>query len=126
MRVLEKELAALDQDIDTAVRGSPAWRAKEDLLASVPGVGTITARTLIAELPELGTLDRRQIAALAGVAPSPASPDNGGARAFIAGGRASVRAALFMRPMAAVRYNPVHPRLPPSAHRQPASPRWSP
>ncbi len=59
MRVLEKELAALDQDIDDTVRGSPAWREKEDLLASVPSVGDITARTLIAELPELGTLDRR-------------------------------------------------------------------
>ena len=69
VRVLEKELAALDQDIDTTVRGTPAWRVKEDLLASVIGIGTITARALIADLPELGTLNRRQIAALVGVAP---------------------------------------------------------
>ena len=69
VRVLEKELAALDADIDATVRGSPAWRDKEDLLASVSGIGDVTARTLIADLPELGTLDRRQIAALVGVAP---------------------------------------------------------
>ena len=67
--VLEKELVAINQDIDTLVRGSPVWRDKEDLLASVPGVGRTTARTLLAELPELGTLDRRRIASLAGLAP---------------------------------------------------------
>jgi transposase len=69
IKVLEKELASLDTDIDSAVRGSPAWRDKEDLLVSVPGVGPIIARTLMAELPELGQLDRKQIAALAGLAP---------------------------------------------------------
>jgi len=62
---LEKELAEIDAEIDASVRGSPAWREKEDLLASVPGVGPITARTLIAELPELGTLDGKRIASLA-------------------------------------------------------------
>ena len=66
---LEKELAAVDADIDTDVRASPGWREKEDLLASVPGVVPVTARTLIAELPELGSLDRRKLAALVGVAP---------------------------------------------------------
>jgi transposase len=66
---LERELGELDGGIDEAVRGSPAWRAKEELLVSVPGVGPVIARTLLAELPELGTLDRRQIAALAGLAP---------------------------------------------------------
>ena len=66
---LEKELAELDREIDDNVRGSPVWREKEDLLASVPGVGSIAARTLIAQLPELGTLDRKQIASLAGLAP---------------------------------------------------------
>lgn len=69
MTALEDELRALDADIDKTVRGTPAWREHEDLLASVPGVGKIVARTLLAELPELGTLDRRQIAALAGLAP---------------------------------------------------------
>ncbi len=68
-KAMEKELAELDGEIDDRVRGSPVWAEKEDLLASVPGVGPIVARTLIAELPELGTLDRRQIAALVGLAP---------------------------------------------------------
>jgi len=106
VRVLEKELAALDLDIDTTVRGSPAWRAKEDLLASVVGVGDITARTLIADLPELGTLDRRQIAALVGVAPFTRQSGQWRGKSFIAGGRSSVRAALFLATMAAVRHNP--------------------
>jgi transposase len=68
---LQKELSALEADLDDAVRGTPAWRVAEDLLASVPGIGKISARMLIAELPELGTLDRRKIAALVGVAPIP-------------------------------------------------------
>jgi transposase len=66
---LEKELAEVDADIDEGVRASPAWRDTEDLLTSVPGIGPVTARTLIAELPELGRLDRRKLAALVGVAP---------------------------------------------------------
>jgi transposase len=107
VRVLEKELAALDQDIDTTVRGSPAWRAKEDLLASVTGVGDITARTLIADLPELGTLDRRKIAALVGVAPFTRQSGQWRGKSFIAGGRPTVRAALFVATMAAVRHNPI-------------------
>ena len=78
IKALETELSSLDGDIDDSVRGSPAWRAKEDLLASVPGVGKTVARTLIAELPELGTLDRRQVAALR---PLRVSPVNGRARA---------------------------------------------
>lgn len=106
VRMLEKELAALDQDIDTMVRGSPAWRAKEDLLASVPSVGDITARSLIAELPELGTLDRREIAALVGVAPFTRQSGQWRGKSFIAGGRPAVRAALFMATMSAVRHNP--------------------
>lgn len=105
--VLEKELAALDRDIDTAVRGSPAWRAKEDLLASVPGVGSITARTLLAELPELGRLDRRGIASLVGVAPYTRQSGRWQGQAFIGGGRRSVRAALFVATMAGVRHNPI-------------------
>ena len=68
-KALEKELAELDGAIEDHMRGSPAWIEKEDLLVSVPGVGPIVARTLIAELPELGTLDRRKISALVGLAP---------------------------------------------------------
>jgi transposase len=106
IRVLEKELAALDQEIDTTVRSSPAWRAKEDLLASVPGIGPIIARTLIAELPELGSLDRRKIASLVGVAPFTRQSGRWRGKAFIGGGRRTVRAALFLATMAAVRHNP--------------------
>lgn len=106
VRMLEKELAALDQDIDTMVRGSPAWRAKEDLLASVPSIGDVTARSLIAELPELGKLDRRQIAALVGVAPFTRQSGQWRGKSFIGGGRPAVRAALFMATMSAVRHNP--------------------
>jgi transposase len=104
--MLEKELAALDQDIDETVRGSPAWREKEDLLASVPSVGDITARTLIAELPELGTLDRRAIASLVGVAPFTRQSGRWQGKACIGGGRPTVRAALFIATMSAVRHNP--------------------
>ncbi len=106
LRALEKELSALDQDIDDAVRGSPAWRAKEDLLASVPGVGPVIARTLIAELPELGTLGRKQIAALAGVAPWTRQSGKWKGKSFTGGGRPCVRAALFMGALVAARHNP--------------------
>lgn len=115
LRALEKELSTLDRDIDDAVRGSPAWRAKQDLLKSVPGVGDITARTLIAELPELGNLDRRQIAALAGLAPWTRQSGQWRGKSFIGGGRSAVRSSLFMAAMVAARHNPVlkqfHQRL---------------
>ncbi len=86
LKALEKELSSLDEDIDDAMRGSPAWREKEDLLASVPGVGPVIARTLIAELPELGTLDRKQIAALAGLAPWTRQSGRWKGKSFIGGG----------------------------------------
>jgi transposase len=105
--MLKKELTELDGDIDDAVRGSPAWREKEDLLASVPGVGPIISRTLIADLPELGTLGRKQIAALAGLAPFTRQSGQWHGKSFIGGGRASVRTALFMGAMVATRHNPV-------------------
>jgi transposase len=107
LKALEKELASVDQDIDDAMRGSPAWRDKEDLLASVPGVGPTIARTLIAELPELGSLGRRQIAALAGLAPFTQQSGQWRGRSFIGGGRTSVRTVLFMGAMVAKRHNPV-------------------
>ena len=106
LKALEKELSSLDRDIDDAVRGSPVWREKEDLLASVPGVGPTIARTLIAELPELGTLNRRQVAALAGLAPWTRQSGQWRGRSFIGGGRAGVRAALFMGALSATRCNP--------------------
>lgn len=106
LKALEKELSALDQSIDDAVRGSPAWRGKEDLLASVPGVGPVIARTLIAELPELGTLGRKEIAALAGLAPWTRQSGAWRGKSCIGGGRPCVRAALFMGALVAARHNP--------------------
>jgi transposase len=105
IKALEKELAALDQDIDDAVRGSPAWREAEDLLASVPGVGPIVSRSLLAELPELGTLDRKTIAALAGLAPFTRQSGAWRGRSFIGGGRTTVRTVLFMAALVASRHN---------------------
>jgi transposase len=107
LKALERELASVDTDINDAVRGSPAWREKEDLLASVPGVGPTIARTLIAELPELGHLSRRQIAALAGLAPFTRQSGQWRGRSFIAGGRTAVRTVLFMGALVAKRHNPV-------------------
>lgn len=106
LKALERELTSLDGDIDDAVRGSPAWRQSEDLLRSVPGIGPTVARTLIAELPELGSLDRRQIAALVGLAPWTRQSGQWRGRSFIGGGRAPVRAALYMAALTASRHNP--------------------
>ena len=104
---LEKERASVDTDIAAGVRGSPAWRATEDLLASVPGVGSVTARTLMAELPELGQLDPKRIASLAGLAPFTRQSGQWKGKSMIAGGRKSVRSALFMATLTASRCNPV-------------------
>jgi transposase len=106
LKALEKELSSLEQDLDDSVRGSPVWREQEDLLASVPGVGKTTARTLLAELPELGSLSRRAIAALAGVAPWTRQSGKWRGKAFIGGGRATVRTALYMAALTATRHNP--------------------
>jgi transposase len=106
LAALQKELSSLERDIDETVRGSPAWREKEDLLASVPGVGKTIARTLIAELPELGTLDRRKVAALVGLAPWTRQSGKWKGKSCIGGGRADVRSALFLGAMVAARRNP--------------------
>lgn len=104
---LQKELSDLEAELDDTIRGTPAWREAEDLLTSVPGVGNITARMLIAGLPELGSLDRKKIAALVGVAPL--NRDSGTMRGKRAtwGGRANVRANLYMAALVASRYNPL-------------------
>jgi transposase len=107
VKALEKELASLDADIDDAVRGSPAWRVKEELLASVPGVGPVIARTLIAELPELGQLGGKEIAALAGLAPFTRQSGKWRGKSFIGGGRTPVRAVLFMGALVAKQHNPI-------------------
>ena len=107
IRALEKERAEIDAEIDTGVRGSPVWRAREDLLASVPGVGPITARTLIAEMPELGTLDAKRIASLAGLAPYTRQSGRWVGKSMIGGGRKTVRSALFLAALVACRHNTV-------------------
>ncbi|MFC5396143.1 IS110 family transposase [Bosea vestrisii] len=103
---LDKEIAALDDEIGTSLRHSPAWRSEDDLLASVPGVGPVLRAALIAKLPELGQLTRRQIAALVGVAPI--NRDSGLMRGkrVIAGGRADLRTLLYMAALTAIRCNP--------------------
>jgi transposase len=106
LKALELELARLDDDIDKMVRGSPLWREKEDLLSSVPGVGKITSRTLLAEMPELGRLNNKQVSALAGVAPWTRQSGQWRGKSMIGGGRSVCRTALFMAAMAATRHNP--------------------
>ena len=104
---LEQELDDLDEGLRQTLRSSPVWRAKDDLLRTVPGVGEQLSLTLLAHLPELGTLDRRQIAALVGVAPF--NRDSGTLRGkrTVWGGRARVRATLYMGALVASRCNPV-------------------
>jgi transposase len=104
---LEQELDSTDKDLDLAVRGSPLWREKDDLLKSVPGVGPVLSSTLLGQLPELGTLNRKQIAALVGVAPLNRDSGKFRGKRAVWGGRASVRAALYMAALVATRYNPV-------------------
>jgi transposase len=107
LKTLEAQLAELDREINDTVRGSPIWRAADDLLTSVPGVGDVTSHTLIADLPELGKLDRRRIAALVGVAPVNRDSGQMRGRRAIAGGRTDVRNALYMATLSATRWNPV-------------------
>ncbi len=104
---LGDELARLDEELDDQIQQSPMWRAREDLLQSVPGIGPVMCRTVLAELPELGLLNRKQIAALVGVAPF--NRDSGRLRGHrtIWGGRAPVRTALYMATLVATRWNPV-------------------
>jgi transposase len=104
---LDSEIGQADDDLDRMIRQSPTWCAEEDLLTSMPGVGPVLARTIIAELPELGQLDRRQIAALVGVAPF--NRDSGKMRGTRTtwGGRRSVRQVLYMAALSGVRFNPV-------------------
>jgi len=107
LRWLRDELAQLDEDLDGLIQQSPVWREREDLLQSVPGIGPMMSRTVLAELPELGLLNRKQIAALVGVAPF--NRDSGRLRGHrtIWGGRAPVRRVLYMAALVATRWNPV-------------------
>lgn len=102
---LNDELAKLDSDLGGLIEQSPVWRDKQNLLASVPGIGDKIARALLADLPELGQLDRRAIAALAGLAPFTRQSGQWRGKSFIAGGRAAPRSALFIGAMVAARHN---------------------
>ena len=104
---LERELSDLDKDLRKTLRSSPVWREKDDLLRSVPGVGPQVSLTLLAYLPELGTLGHRQIAALVGVAPFNRDSGTMRGRRTVWGGRARVRASLYMGALTASRWNPV-------------------
>jgi transposase len=104
---LEREVRMADTELGTMIRQSPAWREKDDLLQSVPGVGPVLSLTLLAELPELGRLSRREIAKLVGVAPLSRDSGTLRGRRFVQGGRASVRAVLYMAALVATKRNAV-------------------
>jgi len=107
IQYLEHQLEDLDAEIQDRLRQSPLWREQEDLLRSVPGVGKVLSVTLLAELPELGKLNRKQIAALVGVAPYNCDSGQLRGKRAIWGGRATVRSALYMAALSAKRFNPV-------------------
>jgi len=112
---LQKQLEETDSDLDNAVKGSPIWREKDDLLRSVPGVGKVLSRTMLSLVPELGTLGKKQLAALVGVAPLNWDSGQQRGRRCVWGGRAHVRAVLYMGALVAARFNPAirafHARL---------------
>lgn len=101
---LTKQLKQLDKDLQKRLERSPAWKAKEDLLKSVPGIGKVTAFTLAIDLPELGKLNRKQIASLAGIAPFNCDSGKSKGKRRIRGGRASVRTALYMACLASLKH----------------------
>lgn len=103
---LSRQVGEMDRRLAEAVRDSPAWRERDELLRGIPGIGPVASRTLLAELPELGTLGRRKIAALVGLAPMNRDSGTLRGRRMIVGGRAAVRSALYMAALAAVRHNP--------------------
>lgn len=107
LATIEKQIASIDDDLDERIKKSPAWKAKEDLLTSVPGIGPLTARTLLACLPELGTVSRQCIAALVGVAPINRDSGTMRGKRTTWGGRKAVRSALYMAALVATRHNPV-------------------
>jgi transposase len=107
IRWLEHQLGDVDDELGRLVEQSPLWRARDNLLQSVPGIGPVVSRTLLGELPELGQLNRKQIAALVGVAPLARDSGTLRGRRLVWGGRAPVRAALYMGALVATRWNPV-------------------
>ncbi len=106
IKALEEELALLDDDIDKAVQASPLFLAKQDLMISVPGIGKVIARTVLADMPELGSLDRRQAGALSGTVPWTRQSGQWRGKTMIGGGRTVSKTALFLAALSAQRYNP--------------------
>jgi transposase len=104
---LEKCLDELDKELHDLIKDSPIWREKDDLLQSVPGVGSVLSITFLAELPELGLLNRKKIAALVGVAPFNCDSGKMHGKRAIWGGRASIRAVLYMATLSSIRFNPI-------------------
>jgi transposase len=105
LRTLEKEIERTDRDLDKAIKECPEWSAKDELLQSIPGIGPVVSRTLLAEMPELGTYTREEVAALAGVAPVNRDSGKWSGKRMIAGGRAAVRTVLYMGSHAAKQGN---------------------
>jgi len=107
LRLLDRQIEAVDAQLESLIAASPAWRAKADLLRTVPGIGPVVSKTLVAELPELGKLNRKQIAALVGVAP--VNRDSGTMRGkrMVWGGRGGIRAQLYMAALVGTKYNPI-------------------
>ena len=103
--ILEKRIRGCDGELQQVIHASPVWKAQEDLLLSFKGIGPVNARTLVAELPELGTLNRKQIAALVGLAPFPRESGAWRGKRVIHGGRGQIRHTLYMAKLAAVRFN---------------------
>jgi transposase len=107
LRFLQEQIEQLDNEIDHQIKNSPRWREHENLLTSVPGVGPVTARTMTAMLPELGTLSGKKIAALVGVAPYNNDSGKSDRKRHVRGGRSAVRAVLYMAALSGTSYNPV-------------------
>lgn len=104
---LDKRIADLDDELSKRLRASDVWRSKDDLLQGIPGVGAVTSLTMLAKCPELGQLNRREIAALAGVAPLANDSGTHRGKRFVWGGRADVRAVLYMAAISAIRFNSI-------------------
>jgi transposase len=121
--VLRQQIAALDADLEQTLRESPAWQAKEPWRRSIPGIGPVTARTLLAHLPALGTLSRQEAAAWAGLAPLNRDSGRGQGARHIWGGRAPVRAALYMAAVTAMRCHPIFTARSDRLHKQRGNPK---
>jgi transposase len=102
---LNKRITALDEEMTKRLRASSVWKSKDDLLCGIPGVGDVTSLTMLAKCPELGQLNRREIAALTGVAPLAKDSGKHRGKRFVWGGRADVRAVLYMATISAMRFN---------------------